>query len=130
MLHGVEDNLGDILLTEEDRALRDVVMERWRQINDEGYDAIHDSEHGREQLAVAGAMYVMLPIISVAMTKDDAVTFLSRFWRFEPESFKPKTRRKDLVRAAALIIAEIDRIDRDNNDYRTGPLPDQKESKA
>lgn len=34
-------------------------------------------------------------------------------WPFPPRSWKPKDRRRDLVRAAALLVAEIERLDRE-----------------
>jgi hypothetical protein len=37
--------------------------------------------------------------------------WLSKWW-------KPKDRRRDLVRAAALVIAEIERLDRASSDTR------------
>jgi len=37
-------------------------------------------------------------------------------WPWDPKWWKPKDRRRDLVRAAALIIAEIDRHDREVRD--------------
>ena len=34
------------------------------------------------------------------------------YWPWEPRWWKPKNPRRDLVRAAALLIAEIERLDR------------------
>jgi hypothetical protein len=35
-----------------------------------------------------------------------------RYWPWEDKWWKPKDRRRDLVRAGALIVAEIERLDR------------------
>jgi hypothetical protein len=34
------------------------------------------------------------------------------FWPFERSAWKPKSPRSDMVKAAALIVAEIERLDR------------------
>ncbi|MCY2697597.1 hypothetical protein [Acinetobacter baumannii] len=36
-----------------------------------------------------------------------------RWWPFADTFWKPKSPRQDLVRAAALLIAEIERLDRE-----------------
>lgn len=94
-----------------DKGLMDVAIERYRQINDEGWTAEHDRLHESNALAAAGAVYALWPYLCRNFSPEYAVTSVEIFWPFEPEWFKPKTRRQDFVRAAALIIAEIDRMD-------------------
>ncbi len=104
---------------------RDVLAERQRQIHAEGFDEAHDEDefHSHGELAIAGACYAVGPehvhvpeIITtpyfgfpngVTKPRPDEIT-----WPWHRDWWKPKDRRQNLVRAAALIIAEIDRLDR------------------
>lgn len=83
-------------------ALADVVIER--QIVEEGYDEKHDSDHTDSELAQAAAAYALQAAGRNDLALDN--------WPWDSESFKPKDRRSNLVRAAALILAEIERLDR------------------
>lgn len=87
------------------RALQDVADERQRQRDAEGWTLDHDDGHKGGELARAGACYALH-----AGTNLGGQTPL--FWPWAKEWFKPKTARRDLVRAAALIVAEIERGDR------------------
>ena len=87
------------------RALQDVADERQRQREAEGWTLDHDDGHNGGELARAGACYALH-----AGTDLGGQTPL--FWPWAKEWFKPKTARRDLVRAAALIVAEIERGDR------------------
>lgn len=90
------------------RALEEVAAERRRRIVVEGFGEAHDDEHGDGALAVAAACYASAP------DSDDAATFDPPCdWPWDDCWWKPKDRRSNLVRAAALIVAEIERIDRE-----------------
>ena len=81
-------------------------QERQRQIAEEGFDAVHDfNEHHMDDLARAGAFYA-LP------AHDRCRTQINKVWPFSWEWCKPTPddRLKELVKAGALITAEIDRI--------------------
>lgn len=80
-------------------AIVDVINERNRQVVVEGWTAKHDDTHTAGELALAGAVYAVGPA-------------LLPFWPWDLDWWKPKDRRTDLVRAAALIVAEIERLDR------------------
>jgi len=87
-------------------AERDVMRERDRQ-NAKGFDAAHDAQHIEGELAIAAVHY----LFNVA--KNAYSTFaMSQPWPFEVDAWQPEGRRADLVKAAALIIAEIERLDR------------------
>ena len=91
-------------------AARDVFAERQRQISAESRTTEHDDAHDNGELAMAAAAYAW----SSAM-HGDATPFMvgwNQLWPWEYEEFKPKTPRENLVRAGALIVAEIERIDR------------------
>lgn len=87
----------------------DVLSERWRQISGEGWTPEHDDEHDQGEMALAAASYIQsafyLPPDYTAQPSPDN-------WPWSRSWWKPKSRRRDLVRAAALIIAEIERLDR------------------
>lgn len=70
--------------------------ERLRQVVDEGWSNAHDDEHESGELARAAAAYAARAI---------------SLWPFEGEP-KFKDRRRDLIRAGALLLAEVARIDR------------------
>ena len=75
----------------------EVVAERKRQIEKEGWSAEHDDEHSDGEMAWAAASYAMGS---------------NRFWPWDIKWWKPTDRRRDLVKAGALIVAEIERLDR------------------
>lgn len=89
------------------KAIKDVIDERQRQISKEGHTTEDDDKYGDScQLLHAAACYLQNAIKSVAsIICPSSWPWHARFW-------KPKSPRQDLVRAAALIIAEIERIDR------------------
>jgi hypothetical protein len=93
------------------KAARDVLAERRRQIDVEGFDAAHDDVHVDGELAGAAAAYAAYrsQVSPSIMMGDDIIRSL---WPWAAEWWKPMDRRHDLVRAAALLIAEIERIDR------------------
>lgn len=88
------------------RAIDDVLIERMRQITQEGWSAEHDDQHACGELADAGACYAAN---AGSVVWQDHVP---SFWPWDANWWKPSTARRDLVKAAALIIAEIERIDR------------------
>jgi len=98
------------------QAARDVVAERRRQISEEGWTVQHDDQHVAGEMADAAACYAAV-LIEMRVVWDesgrefhDVPVGWPRSWPFR--SWKPKDRRRDLVRAGALIIAEIERLDR------------------
>lgn len=89
-------------------ALDDIRNERWRQQEREGYSEDHDDRHDRGEIALAGAAYA----IAAASADFASLTPALKTWPWHPSEFKPMGGRRDLVRACALILAEIERIDR------------------
>lgn len=86
------------------RAAQDVVLERQRQVSAEGYSLYRDDGYVKGELSEAGATYASLAGNPGA---------LSTQWPWGAKTFKPSAdRRRDLVKAAALILAEIERLDR------------------
>lgn len=104
-------------------AVKDVLTERQRQVTDEGHTAEHDDQHTTGELALAAATYAYAGTLAneelYAHARNlfgqprgcfSVVAFL---WPWEGHWFRPKGgKRRMLVKAAALMIAEIERFDR------------------
>jgi len=102
-------------------AAEDVLAERKRQVEAEGWTPEHDDAHTDCSLILAAITYAKG---SATDTPDRSVMdqFGASGTPYEVHSlwpiswakdwFKPKSRRSDLVKAGALILAEIDRLDR------------------
>lgn len=82
----------------------EILQERGQQMQREGWSPEHDDTHTDGSLALAGAAY--------AMSAGGQVLGAEQWWPWEREGFKPKNARRDLIRAAALLVAEIERLDR------------------
>lgn len=100
-----------------ERAARDILSERRRQVEAEGWTPKHDDEHFLGELAAASGTYAL-----VASGRYTDVA--KRFWPWDFQWWKPGTTRRNLVKAGALILAEIERIDR--ADALAHPEPEEK----
>ena len=88
----------------------DVLAERRRQIEVEGWTPEHDDSHDCCELATAAACYaVCADDRHLAKLNYDGARLWPGRWLFKPKSY-----RANLVRAAALLLAEIERLDRAN----------------
>ncbi|WP_339774256.1 hypothetical protein [uncultured Thalassospira sp.] len=93
------------------QAIRDVIAERNRQVADEGFDTAHDDANTRHELARAAACYAAkaaFPNVGEASFID----IFMRVWPWDERWWKPAGHRQNLVKAGALILAEIERLDR------------------
>ena len=81
------------------KVLDDIAAERLRQVEAEGWTPAHDDDHNNGELADAAACY--------ARGKQ-----MSAVWPWDDGWWKPADQRRNLVKAGALIVAEIERIDR------------------
>ncbi|HFQ8762590.1 hypothetical protein IPC453_06260 [Pseudomonas aeruginosa] len=83
----------------------DVQAERRRQITAEGWTPEHDDQHGAGELADAAACYALWAGgINPGNWRE--------FWPWAPEWLKHSEPRRMLVKACALALAEIERLDR------------------
>lgn len=85
-------------------AVQSVIAERQRHQSVEGWTPEHDDQYSKSQLLWASSCYVL-----------NAIHPFNRIpfgWPWTPEWWKPTNPRRDLVKAGALILAEIERIDR------------------
>ncbi|WWZ67977.1 hypothetical protein V9W41_15460 [Pseudomonas aeruginosa] len=92
------------------QAWLDVQAERRRQITAEGWTPEHDDEHSHGQMARASACYALAG--SSAPNDGTAALLVSLAWPWDEQWWKPSTARRDLVKACALVLAEIERLDR------------------
>lgn len=94
-------------------ALVDVINERFRQVEVEGFDAAHDDAHDAGEISGAAAAYALNAACELHPFDQLPLDEPPPFWLWDASWWKPKGARRDLVRAAALCIAEIERIDRE-----------------
>lgn len=87
-------------------AILDVIAERQRQKSVEGWTSEHDDEHSDGEMALAASSYALYA------HKKPIAPAIPYNWPWEPKWFKQQGARRDLVKAGALILAEIERIDR------------------
>lgn len=99
------DELLAALESNQSRGVRDVIVERRRQINIEGWSSHHDDQHSYGEMALAAGCYAMFGLCFNAGDPP-------KYWPWDKKWWKPSDKRRNLVKAAALIIADIERIDR------------------
>lgn len=97
-------------MTGSSKALLDVAAERRRQIEVEGFDDAHDDAHKKGELVGAGVCYALAHCKGT--TLGILVDVTNKLWPFSVSWLKADQSRRDLVKAAALILAEIERLDR------------------
>ncbi|HFI5648839.1 TPA: hypothetical protein ACGQVR_001931 [Klebsiella michiganensis] len=83
------------------KAINDVIAERQRQQTVKGFSTEQDDTYVGFQLSAAAICYIE-PM--------EAENYWPADWY--DDSFKPTDTRRNLIKAAALIIAEIERLDR------------------
>lgn len=83
-------------------AARDVLAERRRQVEAEGMTHAGDDQYCAAELPRAAASYIL-------NGANDQAPYI---WPWANSWWKPRDARANYVRAAALLLAEIERIDR------------------
>ena len=91
------------------RGARMILAERRRQVQKEGWDSRHDDDHYNLELSWAAECYLESARRKTRKPKLRAPAH----WPWEAQNWNPKDPIRDLVRAGALIAAEIDRLLRD-----------------
>ncbi|KPR55654.1 hypothetical protein AN672_10470 [Citrobacter freundii] len=95
-------------------ATSDVLAERQRQTSVKGYTTQQDDTYIEGELAAAAISYIE-PLAAEEYWPAD----------WHDDSFKPSDYRRNLVKACALLIAEIERIDRQSEGSNDEPrIPD------
>lgn len=83
-----------------------IAKERQRQIDKEGWTSEHDDRENQNfQLSLAACSYLNASNSELA----------NRFWPWDWRFWKPDTHLRNLIKAGALIAAEIDRLQRKNS---------------
>lgn len=97
-------------------AIDDIAAERQRQIEGEGWSAERDDEYIDRSLAHAAAAYALgfdhetrMELIGNRQIRVPASW--PKSW--DADWWRPSEERRDLVKAGALIVAEIERLDRE-----------------
>lgn len=97
-----------------------IAAERRRQVEAEGWTPSHDDEHDDGAIAAAAAVYALTDwqwsVLREHNINSDCLFPVE--WQH-----KPKDRLRDLVRAGALIAAEIDRLQRADAARSKGGAP-------
>jgi hypothetical protein len=83
-----------------------IAAERERQQAYHEWTTEHDDRHDTSELARAAACYCLPP------GYDDAGMWRTRLWPWEKGAFHSGDRVRELVKAGALIVAEIERLQR------------------
>lgn len=102
-------------------AARDMLAERRRQVEAEGWTPKHDDEHDKGEMARAAACYALhagscfawrADAYQSAKPHEGNPAAQDSLWPWDMQWWKPKDPRRDLVRAGALFLAELERLDR------------------
>ena len=99
-----EERIAELEVLAFNPALLDVISERQRQRAVEGWTSEHDDAYQNSELADAAACY--------AINAHNQGLSTPAHWPWAPDWWKQSGPRRDLVKAGALILAEIERIDR------------------
>jgi hypothetical protein len=95
-----------------------IAAERRRQVEVEGFTAEHDDGHHVHDLRRAAACYALPPQYRIITDNKFTFRLIDHLWPWEAEWWKPKQADplsdniRDLVKAGALIVAEIERLQR------------------
>ncbi|MGQ9945983.1 hypothetical protein [Pseudomonas aeruginosa] len=97
------------------QAWLDVQAERRRQVEAEGWTPEHDDEHDSGEIACAAVCYALPPAHPARI--EGALGRYGRdpnIWPWTRDWWKPapNDRRRELIKAGAVVLAEIERLDR------------------
>jgi len=97
------------------RAAVDVLSERRRQIEVEGLAPDLDDEMSDGSIALAASCYAGH---AARQARGEATQEVPKDWPLDTGRWKPKDPRRNLVKAAAMLLAEIERLDRAERESR------------
>ncbi len=93
------------------KAAQDVFEERRRQVEVEGWTPEHDDAHDKAELGSAAMCYVQAATCELGHPRSP-LRGVPGFWPWDDAWWKPADPRRNLVKAGALILAELERLDR------------------
>jgi hypothetical protein len=92
-----------------DKVLIDVKRKRQRQVVVHGWSRVHDDTHVEGELARAAIPYIQATVLSeLGLTLEE----LQVFWPWPGDFRFVDNPRENLLNAAALLVAELERLDR------------------
>jgi hypothetical protein len=110
MLGGRRQERNEMELT---KAECDVLDERRRQQEVEGWTPEHDDQHKNGEMPRAAGLYAISAGFASKYLEGETKTCpVPDGWPWADKWWKPANARRDLVKAGALILAEIERMDR------------------
>lgn len=110
-----------VSIEDQRNAVVDLILAECRHQEEKGFSAEHDDEHREGELAAAAATYAMIGEMAQCETGARRKEIADRLWPWtnrcpQPGAIDPRTA---LVRAGALIVAELARLERrDTQDLR------------
>lgn len=93
-------------------ALELVATERARQIHEEGWKQEDDDLYSNDELPRAAAEYLLIRYWRNILEDEDTPPSVQWPWAHAYWKPTPHDRKRELVKAAALVLAEIERIER------------------
>lgn len=108
-------------MSNETSAVDLIAQERQRQVEVEGYNAEHDDDYGHwdGEMAHAAAAYALGGGRITNIGGDRVIDIWPTTWDQEGDTIKSKPRIRQLVIAGALIVAEIERLQRKDKTVST-----------
>ena len=95
--------------------IEEITAERRRQKMVEGWTLEHDDEHAQGEMARAAGVYALMTTDlgrEATYVHGRWIDLLDQYRPWDRSWWKPTTPRRNLIKAAALIVAEIERLDR------------------
>lgn len=93
-----------------EKIFHEIRQERNRQVKEEGFTPDMDDSGQPGRLAAASTCYGMHAAVSLATGEN--MEGLPEWWPFDLSWWKPKNARSSLVKALALMVAELEAVDR------------------
>lgn len=112
---GESEKIGEIIraTAELTPIIEAIALERMEQITREGFSLAHDDEHTDGSLAAVAGCYALAA--AAQANEIELKKGVPRMWpgSWDEDWWKPKDQKRNLIRAAALILAELQRLARD-----------------
>ncbi|SDF68990.1 hypothetical protein SAMN05216571_101226 [Onishia taeanensis] len=107
------------------RSYIDVYKERMRQLSTEGFSRERDDGYRDGDIAIAACCYAEMAACQSLDRKFAEASYGPghEHWPWDKNWWKPSDPRRNLVKAGALILAEIERLDRADTKLSGGEIP-------